>query len=97
MTPPFTPAMQALWDRAMHLQRTVTSYGVALPQPGTTYARPPDGALINMILFAATAPPEAYDEFAEAARLDMLAWKARVKSPAPPRIPQSLASLEINI
>ena len=75
--PTITPEMQALWNRAMHLHRTSTSYGVALPQPGTSYPPPAEGSFVSLILFAATASPEAYVAFEEAVYEDMVQGKAR--------------------
>lgn len=80
MQPPFTPEMQALWNRAMHLHRTSSSYGVSLPQPGTSYPPPTSSSLLALVLFTATASPEAYYTFEEAAREDITGWKMRIKN-----------------
>jgi hypothetical protein len=78
--PEWTPEMQALWDRAMFLTRTRGAYGVGFPQPGTSFAPPTEGTMLHDILFVATASDEEYEAHLEAVRVDMTAWKERVKN-----------------
>ena len=78
--PPWTPAMQALWNSAMFIERTRGAYGVGFPQPGATYPPPVAGTFLHTILFVATAAPEEVEAHLLAVRENMEGWKARVRA-----------------
>jgi hypothetical protein len=71
--------MQALWDKAMFLERTRGAYGCAFPMPGSTYQPPTPGTMLHSILFVVTASEEEYQAHLAEVRADMENWKARVK------------------
>lgn len=83
MNPPWTPAMQSIWDRAMHLARTRRAYGCAFPMPGTSFQPPSEGSMLIDVLFACIATDAEYEAHLTVVREDMVAWKAGVKSARP--------------
>lgn len=76
--PPWTPAMQALWDKAMHIERTRGAYGVGFPVEGTTFRPPAAGTFLHTLLFVATSDPDTVAAYLRAVRENMEGWKARV-------------------
>lgn len=76
--PPWTPAMQALWDTAMHITRTQGAYGCEFPEPKTSFRPCAGGSMFHTILFVATASPEDVAAHLTAVRENMEGWKARV-------------------
>lgn len=70
--------MQALWDKAMHIERTRGAYGVGFPMPGTSFKPPAAGTFLHTLLFVATHGEPEVEEHLAAVRENMEGWKARV-------------------
>jgi hypothetical protein len=77
--PPWTPEMQALWNKAMEIERTRGAYGVGFPAPGTTFKPPAAGTMLHTILFVATAQRADVEDHLRDVRENMEGWKARVR------------------
>ena len=77
---PWTPAMQALWDRAMLVARTRGAYGCAFPMPGTRFSPPTEGTMLYDLIFCCVADDAEYEAHLAEIREDMLAWKERVRN-----------------
>jgi hypothetical protein len=78
--PPWTPEMQALWDKAMEIERTRGAYGVGFPQLGTTFRPPAAGTMLHTLLFVTTAQRADVEDHLAAVRENMEGWKERVRN-----------------